>query len=117
MALLSVLPPVVADSVMLSVFRSAMEANILLYFVVVAAASDSITTVLPVVAADRAPKWPSKFSMKEAGAPTMWLPCGPTMVGGEISWTRVAELAEPKASLRPVASLNSHLSTLWRVRK
>ena len=59
MALSHVPPPVVADDAMLSVFSSAMEARIFLYFVVVAAASYSITEVLPVAATYRAPKWPS----------------------------------------------------------
>ena len=114
MALLRVLAPVVADSAMLSVFRSAMEAKILLYFVVVAAASDSITTVLLVAATDRAPKWLSNCSMKEAGAPAMWLPFGSAVVRGEISWTRAAECAEPKLLLRPVASIYSRSRSLWR---
>ena len=39
--------------------------------VVVADACDSITAVLLVAAADRTPKWLSKLSMKEAGAPAM----------------------------------------------
>ena len=63
--------PVVADAAKLSVFSSSMESIILLYCVVVAAASDSITTGLPVVAVDRVPKWPSNCSMKEAGEPAM----------------------------------------------
>ena len=45
-----------------------------LHCVVVATVSDSITTVLLVAAADRAPKWLSNCSMKEDGAPAMWLP-------------------------------------------
>ena len=117
MALLRVPPPVVADAAVLSVSSSAMEAKILLYCVVVAAAIDSITAVLTVAAADRAPKWQLNSSMKETGAPTMWLLCGPAVVGGEILWTRAAECAKPKVSLRPVAILNSCLSALWRRRK
>ena len=113
-ALSHVLPPVIADSVMLSVFSSAIEAIILLYCVVVVAASDSITTVLPLGAADKAPKWTSNCSMKEAREPAMWLPGGPTVVGGEISWTRAAECAEPKSLLRPVVGLDYLSSTLWR---
>ena len=58
-ALSRVLPQVVTDAAMLSIFSSAMEARIFLYFVVVAAASYSITEVLPVAATYRAPKWPS----------------------------------------------------------
>ena len=112
-----VLPPVVTDVAMLSVFRSVMEAIILSYCVVVAAASASITTVLPVAAAERALKWPSNYSMKESGAPVMWIPGVPVVVGGEISWMRAAECAEPKTSLRPVTSLHSCSSALWRGRK
>ena len=77
-------PPVVADSAILSVFGSAMEARILLYCVVVAVASASITTVLLVAAADRAPKWPSNCYMKEAGAPAIWLLGVPTVAKGVI---------------------------------
>ena len=67
---LSRLPlPVVTDTEMLRVFSSAMIAIIFLYCVVVAVASASITAVLPVDAADRAPKWPSKCSIKDARAP------------------------------------------------
>ena len=62
---------VVADAAMMRVFSLAMEAIILLYCMVVDAARDSITTVLLVAAADRAPKWPSNCSMKEAGEPAM----------------------------------------------
>ena len=81
MALSRVLPQVVADPVILSVFSSAMDTRILIYCVVVAAVSDSIATVLPVDAADRALECPSNLSMKEARAPAMWLP-GVTAVGG-----------------------------------
>ena len=70
-ALSHVPPPVVADAAILSVLSLAMEVIILLYCVMVASTSDSITTVLPVAVAERAPKWPSNCSMKEAGAPTM----------------------------------------------
>ena len=117
MALSRVPPPVVVDAAMLSVLSSAMEAKIMLYCVVVVAASDSIMTVMPVAETDRSPKWLSNYSIKEAGAPAMWLPCGPAVVGGEISWTRAVECAELKASLRPVASLDSCSSALWKGRK
>ena len=56
-ALSRLLPLVVADAEMLSVFSSAMVARIFLYCVVVAVASASITTVLLMAAADRALKW------------------------------------------------------------
>ena len=112
MALSRVLPQVVADPVILSVFSSAMDTIILIYCVVVAAVSDSIATVLPVDAADRALECPSNFSMKEARAPAMWLPGGTAVMGGDILWTRAAECAEPKAYLRPLASLNYCLSAL-----
>ena len=52
-ALSRVPPPVVAYAAMLSVFISAMEARVLLYCMVVAAASDYITMMLPVAAAYR----------------------------------------------------------------
>ena len=109
-------PPVVADAAMLSVFSSAMEARILLYCVVVATSSDSITMVLLVAALDRGPKWKSNCSTKEARAPMTWPPCGPAVVGSDILWKRAAECAEPKASLRPVASLDSCSSDFWRGR-
>ena len=70
-ALSRLLPLVVVDAAMLIIFSSAIGANFLLYCVMVAVASASIKTVLPVAAADRDPKWPSNFSMKEAGAPTL----------------------------------------------
>ena len=80
---LSHVPPmVIADAAMLSVFSSTMEARIVLYCVVVASASYSITTVLLVAAADRAPKCPSKCSMKKARVPAMWLPGVPAEWGG-----------------------------------
>ena len=64
-------PPVVADAVMLSVFSSSMEARILSYCRVVDVASAYITTVLPVAASDRAPKWLSNWSINNAGAPAL----------------------------------------------
>ena len=109
-------PPVVADAAMLSVFGSGMEARILSYFVVVAVASASVTTVLPVAVADRAPKWPSNFSMKEAGAPVIWLLGVPAVAEDVILWTRAAECAEPKVLLWPVTSLDSCSRALWRGR-
>ena len=82
-ALSHVPPMVIADAAMLSVFSSAMEARIVLYCVVVATASDSITAVLLVAAAERAPEWRSNCSTKEAGVPAMWLPGVPAVcVGG-----------------------------------
>ena len=115
---LSRLPPlVVADVAMLIVFSSAMGSIILSYCVVAAVAIASITTVLPVAVAERVPKCPSNCSMKEAGAPAMWLPGVPAVAEGVISWTMAAECAEPKALLRPVASLDSYLRALWRGRK
>ena len=114
MALSCVPPLVVADAAMLSVFSLAMESRILLYCVVVVAASDSITAVLPVAAVDRAPKWMFNCSMMEVVTLAMWLPCGTDVVGVEISWTRAAECAELKASLWPIASLDSRSSALWR---
>ena len=83
-ALSRVPPPVVTDAAMLSVFSSSMEARIFSYCVVVAAASASITMVLLVDVADRTPKWTSKFSMKEAGAPAMCLPGVPAVVGEKL---------------------------------
>ena len=68
--------------------------------------SASITTVLLVAAADREPKCPSNFSIKESGAPAMWILGVPAVVE-VILWMRAAECAEPKALLRPVASLDS----------
>ena len=117
MALSQLPPPVVADAVMLSVCRSAMEARILTYCVVVAVVSASIPTLLLVATADRAPKWLSNCSIKEAGAPTIWLPGDPAVAKGVILWTRAAEYAEPKASLQPVTSLDYRLRALWRGRK
>ena len=63
--------PAVADAEMLIVFSSSMEARILLYCMVVAVARASVTAVLLVAAADRAPKLPSSCFMKEAGAPVI----------------------------------------------
>ena len=57
MALSWLTPPVVADAAMLSVFSSAVEARILTYCVVVSVVSASITSLLLVDTADRAPKW------------------------------------------------------------
>ena len=62
------LPMVVAAAGMLRVFSSAMVTRIFLYCVVVDLASASTTTVIPVDAADRASKWPSNCSIKDAGA-------------------------------------------------
>ena len=117
MALLHVPLPVVGDAAMLSVFRSAMDSRILLYYVLVDAACDSITVVLLVAAADMVPKWSSNFSMKYAGAPAIWLPGVPAVVGSEISWTRAEECAEQKALMWPVSSLDSCSRALWRRRK
>ena len=64
-------PPVVADAAILSVFSSAMVARIFSYCVVADVASASIKMVLPVAAADRAPKWTPNFPIKDAGAPAL----------------------------------------------
>ena len=79
--------------------------------------SASITTVLPVAVEDRDPKSTSNFSMKEAGAPAIWLPGVPAVVEGLISRTIAAECMEPKALLQTVASLNSRLRAFWRRKK
>ena len=92
-ALSRLLPPVVADSTMLSVFSSAIEERFVLYCVVVAVASASIMTVLLVAEADRAPKWTSDCSMKEAGAPAIWLLGVPAVEEGVIPCTRTEECA------------------------
>ena len=70
-ALSRLLPPVVAAAAIIRVYRSAMVHRIFLYCMVVAIASASITTVLPVAAADRDPKWPSNCSIKDIGAPAL----------------------------------------------
>ena len=76
---------------------------------VVAVASASITTVLPVAAADMAPKWSSDCSIKDAGALSTWLPAVPAVAEVVMPWMRMAECADPKASPCPVDSLASCL--------
>ena len=110
-------PPVVSDAVMLSVFSSAVVAIILSYCVVVDVASASITTVLPVAAADRVPKWPSIFSIKDAGAPALLLLAVPAVAEGVILWMRVEKCVESKALPRPVVSIDYRSIDLWRGRK